>query len=90
MGTAPVLELIEEIGVQAIHDHNLALANRCRAGLGMEPSDSAIVSADVRDATARLERAGIVAAMRGGRLRTSWHLYNDERDVDRVLEVLAG
>ncbi len=90
VGTAPALELIEEIGVQAIHDHNLALANRFRAGLGMEPSDSAIVSAHVRDAAARLERAGIVAAMRGGRLRTSWHVYNDERHVDRVLEVLAG
>ena len=90
VGTAPALELIEEIGVQAIHDHNLALANRFRAGLGMEPSDSAIVSVDVRDAAVRLERAGIVAAMRGGRLRTSWHVYNDERDVDRVLEVLAG
>jgi selenocysteine lyase/cysteine desulfurase len=28
--------------------------------------------------------------MRGGRLRTSWHVYNDERDVDRVLEVVLG
>ena len=42
------------------------------------------------DAAARLERAGIVAAMRGGRLRTSWHVYNDQDDVDRVLDVLAG
>jgi selenocysteine lyase/cysteine desulfurase len=31
-----------------------------------------------------------VAAMRGGRLRTSWHIYNTEDDVDRVLEVLLG
>jgi selenocysteine lyase/cysteine desulfurase len=90
VGTTPALELIEEIGVPAIHDHDVALANRFRAGLGMEAADSAIVSADVPDAAARLERAGIVAAMRGGRLRTSWHLYNDERDVDRVLEVVLG
>ena len=90
VGTAPALELIEEVGVQAIHDHDVALANRFRAGLGMEPANSAIVSADVPDAAARLERAGIVAAMRGGRLRTSWHVYNDERDVDRVLEVVLG
>jgi selenocysteine lyase/cysteine desulfurase len=88
VGTAPALELIEEVGVQAIHDHDVALANRFRAGLGMEPANSAIVSADVPDAAARLERAGIVAAMRGGRLRTSWHVYNNERDVDRVLEVV--
>jgi selenocysteine lyase/cysteine desulfurase len=56
----------------------------------MEPADSAIVSAEVPDADTRLERAGIVAAMRGGRLRTSWHLYNTERDVDRVLEALGA
>jgi selenocysteine lyase/cysteine desulfurase len=90
VGTAPALELIEEIGVQAIHDHDVALANRLRAGLGMEAANSAIVSADVPDAAARLERAGIVAAMRGGRLRTSFHVYNDAGDVDRVLDVVLG
>jgi len=90
IGTQPALELIEEIGVEAIHAHDLALANRFRAGPGLEPSDSAIVSAEVPDASARLERAGIVAAMRGGRLRTSWHVYNTKDDVDRVLDALAG
>jgi selenocysteine lyase/cysteine desulfurase len=90
IGTAPALELIEDIGVPAIHAHDLALANRFRAGLGLEPSDSAIVSVDIPDASERLARAGIVAAMRGGRLRTSWHVYNDERDVDAVLDVLGG
>ena len=90
IGTQPALELIEEIGVDAIRAHNLSLANRFRAGLGLEPSDSAIASVDVPDAAARLERAGIVAAMRGGRLRTSWHVYNTKDDVDRVLDALAG
>jgi selenocysteine lyase/cysteine desulfurase len=90
VGTAPALELIEEIGVDAIHAHDLALANRFRAGLGLEPSDSAIVSVDIPDATARLARAGIVAAIRGGRLRTSWHVYNTEDDVDRVLNALSA
>ncbi|MGH2891652.1 MAG: aminotransferase class V-fold PLP-dependent enzyme, partial [Solirubrobacteraceae bacterium] len=64
VGTEPALELIEEIGVQAIHEHDLTLANRFRAGLGLEPSDSAIVSVDIPNAATRLERAGIVAAMR--------------------------
>jgi selenocysteine lyase/cysteine desulfurase len=90
VGTAPALALIEEIGVATIHEHNVALANRFRAGLDMGAAISAIVSADVDDAAARLQRAGIVAAMRGGRLRTSWHVYNDERDVDLVLEALLG
>ncbi|MEA2213853.1 MAG: hypothetical protein QOF83_3801 [Solirubrobacteraceae bacterium] len=89
VGTQPALELIEHIGVDAIHAHNLKLANRFRAGIGAEPGDSAIVCADLPGAAARLERAGIVAALRGGRLRTSWHLYNDEADVDRVLELVT-
>ena len=89
VGTQPALELVERIGVEAIHEHDLALANRFRAGIGLEPGDSAIVSADVPGAEAALERAGIIGAMRGGKLRTSWHVYNTTEDVDRVLDVLA-
>jgi selenocysteine lyase/cysteine desulfurase len=89
VGTQPSLELIEQIGIGAIHEHNLALANRFRAGIGLAPSNSAIVCADLPGAAERLRRAGIVAAVRGGLLRTSWHLYNDERDVDRVLELVC-
>jgi selenocysteine lyase/cysteine desulfurase len=90
VGTEPALELIEQIGIDAIHEHDVALANRFRAGIGLEPGDSAIVCAGLPGAAERLERAGIVAAVRGGRLRTSWHVYNDEADVDRVLDVLVG
>lgn len=89
VGTAPALELIEQIGVDAIHRHDVALANRFRSGIGLEPSNSAIVCAELPGAAERLERAGIVAAVRGGRLRTSWHVYNDESDVDRVLEIVG-
>jgi selenocysteine lyase/cysteine desulfurase len=90
VATAPALEVIERIGVVAIHEHDLALANRFRAGLGLEPGDSAIVFCDVVGAAERLERAGIRAAVRGGRLRTSWHVYNTADDVDRALEALSG
>jgi selenocysteine lyase/cysteine desulfurase len=90
VGTQPALELVEQIGIDAIHAHDLALADRFRAGIGLEPSNSAIVCADLPGAAERLERAGIVAAVRGGQLRTSWHLYNDESDVDRVLDVATG
>jgi selenocysteine lyase/cysteine desulfurase len=90
VGTQPALELIEQIGVHAIHAHNVGLANRFRAGVGLDPGDSAIVCADLPGAAERLERAAIVAAIRGGRLRTSWHVYNDAADVDRVLDVLTA
>ena len=73
-----------------IHAHNVGLANRFRSGLGLEPSDSAIVCADVPGAADLLGRAGIVAAMRGGLLRTSWHVYNTEDDVDAALDALVG
>ena len=88
VGAAPALAVLEEIGVEAIHEHDLRLANRFRAGLGLEPGDSAIVLVDVPDARERLERAAIRAAVRGGRLRTSWHVYNTDDDVDRTLEAL--
>lgn len=90
VGTQPALELLEEIGIDAIHAHDLGLANRFRAGLGLEPGDSAIVCVEVPDGAERLERAGIIASVRGGRLRTSWHVYNDTDDVDRVLDVLSA
>lgn len=90
VGTAPALEVIEQIGVESIHAHDLALANRFRAGLGLEPSDSAIVFHDAPDAAEKLAAAGIQAAVRRGRLRTSWHLYNTVDDVDRTLDVLSG
>jgi selenocysteine lyase/cysteine desulfurase len=90
VATQPALELLGAIGVEAIHAHDVGLANRFRAGLGLEPSNSAIVSADVPDARRRLEAAGIVAAERGGRLRASWHVYNTEADVDAALDALVG
>ncbi len=90
VGTQPALELIEQIGVAAIHDHDLALANRFRAGIGLPPGNSAIVCADLPGAADRLRRAGIVAAVRGGLLRTSWHVFNTGRDVDQVLEIVTG
>ena len=73
---------------ETIYEHDLALANRFRAGLGLEPSDSAIVSTDFPDATEKLARAGVMAAARAGRLRASFHLYNTEADVDAALSAL--
>jgi selenocysteine lyase/cysteine desulfurase len=89
VGTVPALEVVEQIGIAAIHEHDLALANRFRAGLGLPPGDSAIVSVDLPGAAERLAGAGIMAAVRGGRLRTSWHVYNTERDVDAALAALV-
>ena len=89
VGTAPALELLLEIGIEQIHKHDLRLANLFRDGLGLEQSDSAIVSAEVPGAKELLGETAIMAAARAGRLRTSWHLYNTEDDVQRVLDVVS-
>jgi len=88
VGAAPALELIEEIGVDAIHDHNVRLADRFLAGLDRPPAGSAIVTVDVPDAQAKLARAGIRAAVRAGRVRASFHVYTTDADVDLALEAL--
>jgi selenocysteine lyase/cysteine desulfurase len=90
VATAPALELIEQVGVARIHEHDVGLANRFRAGLGLPPLDSAIVSVDVPGAEDRLRAAGVRAAVRGGRLRASFHLYTTDADVDLALNALAS
>jgi selenocysteine lyase/cysteine desulfurase len=90
VGTLRALEVIESIGVQKIHEHNVALANRFLSGLGLPEGGSAIVSVDAAEATEQLRRAGIMAATRAGRLRASFHLYNTREDVDATLAALGA
>ncbi|CAM5394518.1 hypothetical protein SAVIM338S_01907 [Streptomyces avidinii] len=92
----PGLALLERIGIDAVHAHDTALAARYRAGLarlGHEPvpGDSPIVSVPgLAGHQPALMAAGIATAARAGNLRASFHLYNTEADVDRLLDVLAG
>ena len=90
VAAAPALEVLLEIGIDEIHHHDVALANRFRSGLGLPAGDSAIVKVDVEGAAGKLERAGIQAATRAGSLRASFHAYTTEADVDAALDALAG
>ena len=67
-----------------VRDHDVSLANAFRARLDLGPSDSAIVSWADPDGSqlAALTVSGVVAAGRAGRARVSFHLWNDEEDVD--------
>jgi selenocysteine lyase/cysteine desulfurase len=85
----PTLELVEAIGLEAIRDHNVALANRFLDGLGRPPGNSAIVTVEVAGAQERLAAAGVRAAVRAGRVRASFHVYTTERDVDMALDALT-
>jgi len=99
LGTARALELLLEVGLERIEEHNLALAASFAEGLrriGMEPlfeahESSPIMALRLPDPAATQERlaaAGVLAAVRSDYLRTSFHLYNNADDVARLLEAL--
>ncbi|MFA9446729.1 aminotransferase class V-fold PLP-dependent enzyme [Egicoccus sp. AB-alg6-2] len=91
VGQAASLELLTEVGVEALHAHACAMSRRFCDAVGLPYADSAIVSAVADDdVPERLRRAGIVAANRAGRLRLSFHVSTSETDVDRAAEALAG
>jgi selenocysteine lyase/cysteine desulfurase len=88
VGAAPALELIEQIGVETINRHNVELANEFREGLGLPPSNSAIVSTSLAGAQEAFASAGIRAAVRDGKLRASFHVYTTPADVHQALSAL--
>ena len=89
VGQAAAFDVVERVGIAAIHDHDVALANRFRGGLGLEPADSAIVSIPATPgAEDRLRAAGVMFAGYD-LLRFSFHLYTSPADVDRALEALG-
>jgi selenocysteine lyase/cysteine desulfurase len=88
-GAAPTLELLLDIGIDRIHEHDLRLANSFREGLRLPAGDSAIVSVELPEAEERLRGSRVMAAARAGLLRTSWHVYNTDDDVRELLERLG-
>lgn len=96
VGAAASLSLLEEVTVEAVRAHDLALAERLRAGLDSlgyapVPGASPIVCATAYPSSApdRLTRAGIHFSSRAGHLRFSLHLHNSSDDVDRTLNALT-
>lgn len=89
-GTAAALAVIEQIGVEPIYEHNVRLASRLRAGLGLPAAQSAILSAQWPGAEEKLAKAGVRASMRAGQVRLSCHVYNTDADVDLALNALTS
>ncbi len=98
-GLRAAIDLILEIGVEAIAARVLALAAQVRAGArerglrlacaaeGAEASGiTSIVLDDAPVYAAALERRKVVVAAREGHLRVATHHFNDEEDVARLLE----
>ncbi|WP_227983704.1 aminotransferase class V-fold PLP-dependent enzyme [Nocardia spumae] len=95
VGALAGAELLEELTIPVVEAHDLALADRFRAGLGAlgltpVPGRSPIVTIPgAAPAAETLAAAGIVTTARGGGLRVSFHLHNDSDDVDRILKALG-
>ena len=90
LGAAPALELLADLDPAAVQAHDVGLANAFLDRLGREPGNSAIVSVDVPDAAQRLAAAGVRTAVRAGRVRASFHLYNTLDDVELAARALTG
>lgn len=88
VGTTPALQLLSDIGVKAIHDHNVGLANELLANLDLPPTNSAIVSLDLDPDFDSRRLSGLTTAYRSGRLRVGFHLYNTSEDVARVVAAI--
>ncbi len=94
VGAVPALEAFaDELAgpdPDAIRRHDVGLADSLRAGLGLPPGGSAIVSVPdpSGDLAARLAAAGLRTAGRGGCARLAFHVWNDEGDVAAALAAL--
>jgi selenocysteine lyase/cysteine desulfurase len=98
-GRRTALELILEVGVDSIAERVLALARQVREGArgrGVElacdaegDEASGITSFRLEDATVyatALEQRGVIVSAREGCLRVATHHFNNEADLERLLE----
>lgn len=90
VGTVPGLRLIDKIGVDTIHHHNVRLANELRQQLGLPAGDSAIVALDLEEGFDPTRLDQLSTSHRAGRLRVGFHLYNTMVDVERLVAALQG
>lgn len=103
-GLGAALDLLLEVGVDAIGERILDLTARLRRGLldqghwvfgPLERAEaSGIVSfvprqGEPEDAVARLRAHRVQVSERCGKVRVAPHFYNTEEEIDRVLELLS-
>ncbi len=93
-------KFMEKIGVENMLAHTTTLVNRIRKELPAESyrcitpegTRSPIIvfmPSDYADTQARLKRANVQATTTGNRLRISPNIYNNDADVDALLEALS-
>jgi len=100
---AASVELVREIGVEKIHNHNMALSERLAAEIdpgrypvqdrGAHGVRSAVlflrpVGRSLEEAANELAAAKVDVSRRRGMIRVSPHFYNTGTDIDRAVKVL--
>ena len=88
LGSGISLPWLASLDMREVEAHCVGLANRVREAAGMEPADSAIAALDVPGIEAAVADAGIRAAVRAGRVRVGFHLYNTTTDADALIGAL--
>lgn len=90
IGAEQSLALFASLDIAEVWRHTSGLGDALCDGLGIPQQHQAIVTwpDESGDDLQRLVAAGIRVSSRAGRLRASFHLWNDSSDVDAVLRVL--
>jgi selenocysteine lyase/cysteine desulfurase len=99
-GQYEAFRVLEEIGIDGILAHVLPLVDRIRREMpegkyrcitppGTRAPLIAFIPADYEGTKAKLEKANVQVTMTGNRLRISPSFYNNQEDVDRLLDALA-
>ncbi|HEY0248785.1 MAG TPA: aminotransferase class V-fold PLP-dependent enzyme [Gryllotalpicola sp.] len=90
IGAAEALERFAAIELAEVAAHNVALGDELRTALGLPRRHSAIVtwSDPAGRDLAALTATGLTASGRAGNARVAFHLWNDERDVARIVDAL--
>ncbi|WP_431836910.1 aminotransferase class V-fold PLP-dependent enzyme [Cellulomonas sp. Y8] len=92
LGAAESLDAFAGTDRDAVQAHAVGLADAFRAGLGLGPGGSAIVTLPDPEGRRRgaLVAAGCRVAGRAGRVRLAFHVWNDAADVQRAVTALRG
>lgn len=92
VGAAPALELFASLDIAALHTRTSALADAALEALDLQPLGQSIVALDDADGRllAAVRSAGLTASGRDGRIRLSFHVWNDDIDVLRVTGALKS
>ena len=96
LGAGISLPWLASLDMREVEAHCVGLADRVREEAGMDTTQefgadrtgSAILSLDVPGLEAAVADAGIRAAVRAGRVRVGFHLYNTAADADALIAAL--